>query len=293
MIGFFNICKPSGPTSHDIVAWVRKRLPRGVKVGHAGTLDPFAEGVLVLCVGGATRLAQYVQEGEKRYRAQFTLGAASTTEDPEGTIVPTQPPPAAPPLETVEAAMKNFIGTIRQRPPAHSAVFVEGQRAYHRARRGEVVELPPRDITIHSIDLLRYEYPRLELDIRCESGTYIRALARDLGNALGTGGYCSALCRTAVGPFRIEEALAPDALVMEQHLLSPLLGLAALPRLVVDAPAAARVAIGRAVLLDAPSATTGEIAVVDAGGNLLAIGRILKDGRTLQPCKVLAERERE
>lgn len=289
MIGFCNVNKPPGPTSHDIVAGVRKRLPRGTKVGHAGTLDPFAEGVLVLCIGGATRLAQYAQAGEKRYRAQVTLGATSTTDDLLGEISPREAPTEFPTRDAVEDAIRAFVGVIRQSPPAHSAVHVDGQRAYKLARRGEAVQLPAREVSIQSIEVLRYEFPLLELDVRCESGTYIRALARDLGNALGVGGYCSALCRTAVGPFRIEASVAPDALRVEEHLLSPLVGLWALPRIVADPAAAARIANGRTVLLSAPPDAAGEIAILDSRDALLAIGRLLEDGRTLQPVKVFAE----
>jgi tRNA pseudouridine55 synthase len=207
MAGFLNVDKPAGMTSHDVVVAVRRRLPRRTKVGHAGTLDPFATGVLVLGIErAATRRLALVQQQTKRYHAQITLGATSTTDDPEGDIqeVAAAVPPSQ---EELQQALERFVGEIEQVPPAHSAVHVDGRRAYELARQGRAPELPPRRVTIHAIELLEYAWPTLTLDVRCGTGTYIRALARDLGEALGVGGYCSALRRTAVGPFTSESAV--------------------------------------------------------------------------------------
>ncbi len=168
--GFLNIDKPAGPTSHDIVARIRRLLPRKTKVGHAGTLDPFATGVLVVCVGGATRLAEYVREMPKEYRARIRLGATSTTGDSEGRIDTAEgvSPPA---IESVRAAVDSFVGSIDQMPPAHSAVHVDGRRAYRLARDGRDVDIPPRTVRIDAIEICRYDYPALELLVRCGAGT--------------------------------------------------------------------------------------------------------------------------
>jgi tRNA pseudouridine55 synthase len=300
VIGFLNVFKPAGPTSHDIVAGARRRLPRGVKVGHCGTLDPFAEGVLVLCVGAATRLAAYVQRQPKRYLAQVTLGASSTTDDPTGTITPTPPgaPGRAPPSEEqARACLAAFVGEIRQAPPAHSAVHVEGRRAYQLARRGQDVDLAPRPVSVYGIDVLRYEYPLLELDVRCGGGTYIRALARDIGVALGTAAYCSRLTRTEVGVFRAADAVRPDDLDPTRDLLSPLAALEGMERLTLEEADCARVAMGRSVDLPLARAVSGtggaapqscgEVALLNEKGELLAIADIDAREGLLRPRIVL------
>jgi len=284
MFGFLNVNKPPGPTSHDVVAEVRRRLPGKTKAGHAGTLDPFAAGVLVLCVGPATRLASYVQTAPKRYSAGITLGASSGTDDLTGEI--TNTPNAGPPFEEqVRQALARWVGQVQQVPPAHSAVHVSGRRAYKLARRGETPELPPRAVAIHAIELLRYEYPELEIDVRCGSGTYIRALARDVGADLGVGGYCSRLSRTEVGPFRIDSAVALEAVDPAADLISPIVAVGHLPKIAMDAESAGLLAHGKTVRLPAPH-SPGETAVVTQQGDLLAIARVCPDGTTLAPRKV-------
>jgi tRNA pseudouridine55 synthase len=284
VFGLLNVHKPPGPTSHDVVSAVRRRVGRGVKVGHAGTLDPFAEGVLVICLGRATRLVEYVQALPKRYTATIVLAATSSTDDAQGEIRPT--PHAAPPGErTVREALGEFVGDILQSPPAYSAVHADGQRAYKLARSGRQADLPPRKVTIHRIDVLRYRFPELEVDIRCGSGTYVRALARDLGRRLSVGGYCGALVRTAVGPFLASDAVGLDDLDPPRQLLSSLLALPSMPRLTLDEPAARRLALGQAVVL-ADGAAAGDVAVIDEAENLLAIAVVGPDGRTLRPKKV-------
>jgi tRNA pseudouridine55 synthase len=194
--GIVLVDKPAGKTSHDVVAAKRRELGgrrHGPKVGHAGTLDPFATGLLILLVGAATRAQQRFMALPKTYRVVVRLGATSTTGDPEGEIVRTgRMPPDPLPLPT---------GTVRQRPPAHSAVKVGGQRAYRRARRGEAFELPEREIVIYRFETLWRRDDRAELEVECSSGTYVRSLVADLGDA-----YCAELRRTAIGPFRVEDA---------------------------------------------------------------------------------------
>ena len=286
MFGLLNVCKPPGPTSHDLVAQVRRRIGRGIRVGHAGTLDPFAEGVLVICIGPATRLADYVQRQLKRYEAEVVLGATSTTDDPEGRIVPAQ---GASPVgaEGVGAVLAGFVGTVEQAPPAYSAVHVDGRRAYKLARAGQRVAPAPRPVTIHAIDVLRYEYPRLVLDVRCGSGTYLRALARDVGAALGVGGYCGRLVRTEVGPFKLPGAVPPDRLDPPTHLLPPLAALAGMPRLDLTGEQARDVGCGRGIVSQAVL-PPGEVALVGPDGQLAAIAVVQGDGRSLKPAKVFA-----
>ena len=207
--GFLNINKPAGCSSREIVDRVQKITGRNVKIGHAGTLDPMAKGVLVICLGRATRLVPYIHEFSKTYRAGFTLGVTSDTDDSTGELE-IQDVSMKPTAEDVVNELKQFAGTILQTPPQYSAVKVNGRRAYKAARKGNVVEIKSRPVTIHSLKLDRYEYPDLVVDIRCGSGTYIRSIARDLGKALGTGGLMHCLTRTEIGPFRQTDAISTD-----------------------------------------------------------------------------------
>src|SRR5436190_8799230 len=199
MFGLLNVDKPSGLTSRDVVNRVQ-RLVKPHKVGHAGTLDPLASGVLVVCVGPATRLIEYVQRMPKRYLATFLLGRRSETEDIEGAVTELTDTPV-PTVEQAHGALPNFVGRIQQLPPAFSALKVDGQRAYALARKGETPDLQPRPIEVYSVELVEYSYPQLVLDIRCGSGTYVRSLGRDIARALGTEAVMSALVRTEIGPF--------------------------------------------------------------------------------------------
>jgi tRNA pseudouridine55 synthase len=202
MDGILLIDKPAGVTSHDVVATVRRSLG-GAKTGHAGTLDPFATGLLIVLIGKATRLQRQMMELPKRYETLARLGATSSTGDPEGEVSETgRLPPDPPPLPT---------GEIRQRPPIYSAIKIEGERAYRKARRGEHVEMPERIVTVSRFDQLWREQPaapgetaRAAYLIECSSGTYVRSLIADLGDA-----YCEELRRTAIGPFDVEEAVPP------------------------------------------------------------------------------------
>lgn len=206
MNGLLIVNKPVGPTSHDIVYKVRKWSGER-RVGHTGTLDPMASGVLVLCLGPATRISEYLLGGDKQYRAVVRLGQTTTTYDAEGQFLEQGPANVA--LEQIESALPGFRGTISQVPPAFSAVQVDGRRAYNMARHGETPNLAPRSVTIHRLDLRSWQSPDLTLNVTCSAGTYIRSLAHDLGQVLGCGGHLVALTRTAAGGFTLEDAHAP------------------------------------------------------------------------------------
>jgi tRNA pseudouridine55 synthase len=230
--GLLNLHKPSGMTSRDVVNVVQ-RLVRPLKVGHAGTLDPLATGVLVVCVGAATRLIEYVQRMPKTYLGTFLLGRESDTEDIEGQVVKLDNPPR-PKLEQLSSAVAKFTGEILQRPPAYSALKVAGRRAYELARKGKPVDLKPRPITVHRLEIKSYQYPEVVLEVQCGGGTYIRSLGRDLAESLGTAAVMSALMRTAIGNFRSEEAVDPVVLTAEnlpQHLFPLMRAVEYLPRL--------------------------------------------------------------
>jgi tRNA pseudouridine55 synthase len=210
--GILVVAKPAGPTSHDVVALVR-RLAATRRVGHGGTLDPFASGVLPVFLGHATRVVEYHLGDRKAYRATVCFGASSTTDDLEGELTPADG--AAPTREAVEAALPGLRGTISQRPPAYSAIKVGGRRAYAIARAGETIELATREVTIHALDIVSWDgtdpdRPIAVLDVACSAGTYIRALARDLGAAVGSAAYLGALTRTASGPFTLGIATSLD-----------------------------------------------------------------------------------
>jgi tRNA pseudouridine55 synthase len=208
--GIINFNKPRGRTSFSIIGPVRKGTGQR-RVGHAGTLDPMAKGVLLICVGAATRVTEYLMDLPKTYHGTIRLGIETDTYDAEGAVTETRE------VDTGEAqvreALSAFVGEIEQRPPAHSAVKIEGQRAYERARRGEEVATRPRKVHVHGLDLLRFESPDLEIEVECSRGTYVRSIAHDLGQALGCGAHLSALTRTRVGPFRVEDAVDEATLI--------------------------------------------------------------------------------
>ena len=271
MFGLLNIDKPQGVTSRDVVNRVQRVL-RGEKVGHAGTLDPLATGVLVVCVGPATRLVEYVQRMRKQYSATFLLGKTSDTEDIEGNVVDLAEPPC-PSRADIEAALPKFVGDIQQRPPAYSALKVGGRRAYELARKGKQVELLPRKITVHEMTVSGYEYPELKLQITCGSGTYVRSLGRDLAESLDTGAVMSALERTAIGSFRIDDAVDPDGLSaknVSDFLLSPRDAVSELPS--VELTQSERHRIGNGLSIDNRwQLQCPEIAALDESGRLAAL----------------------
>lgn len=209
--GILVIDKPYDLTSMTVCRAVKRRLvnggyPKKTKVGHGGTLDPLATGVMVVLVGKACKRCDEVMAGEKRYTAEIDLSKRSSTDDKEGEIT-TMSFFRAPTREEVERAVAGFVGEIQQRPPAHSAIWIEGERAYHMAREGRAPEMAERTVFVRSIEIMEYVFPRLVVDVRCGKGTYIRSLARDLGTALSVGGMLSGLRRTAVGEFTIERAV--------------------------------------------------------------------------------------
>jgi len=205
--GLLLVDKPHGITSHDAVSQVRRAL--GVrKVGHAGTLDPMATGLLVMGVGRGTRLLRFLGEFPKLYEGTGVLGVETTTLDAEGDVVREAPVAVTEP--ELRAAIASFVGDIEQAPPAYSAVKVGGERLYRAARRGEAVEAPPRRVHVYAFNLRRFDPPRFDFRVRCSGGTYVRSLVADVGHALGCGAHLAALRRTAVGPFGVEEARPPE-----------------------------------------------------------------------------------
>jgi tRNA pseudouridine55 synthase len=226
--GLLNLDKPAGISSARAVDRVKRMLPRGTKIGHAGTLDPFATGVLLLLVGRATKQCERLMGAPKQYDAAVKLGATTPTLDPESPEEPWPPGsaaaaairPATP--DEVRQVLPRFVGPIQQRPPAFSAMKVAGRRAYDLARRGEDVALEPRTVQVYGIELLDYGWPVARLRIDCGRGTYVRAIARDLGEALGVGGYLTELRRTRIGSFGIDRAVDLETLGregVERHLV--------------------------------------------------------------------------
>lgn len=209
--GLLVIDKPAGMTSHDVVGRVR-RLVGMKRVGHGGTLDPFATGILVVAVGRATRMLQYVQDSQKGYRAHVVLGASTDTADVDGVLDETGDRDDWPSADEVATAVAAFVGDIEQVPPVYSAIKVGGRKLYELARAGEQVEVPTRTVSVHAIEILSYEPPDLVLAIQCGKGTYIRSIARDLGTALGTEAYCHGLRRTNSGGFCLADAWTLDEL---------------------------------------------------------------------------------
>lgn len=204
------IDKPAGITSFGVVARVRRRLSeflgKKAKVGHTGTLDPFATGLMIIVTGKECRNAGNYSKLDKEYEATIRLGQTSTTGDPEGEIIDVSN--TVPTKEAVQAALEQFTGEITQRPPIFSAIKINGRRAYDLARKGEVVEMPERQVTIFSLELLDYTYPNVRIRVHVSSGTYIRTLAEDIGKVLGTGAYCSELRRTKIAEWSVADAEA-------------------------------------------------------------------------------------
>jgi tRNA pseudouridine55 synthase len=288
--GLLVLDKPPGISSRAAVDQALRWFPRGTRLGHTGTLDPLATGVLVLCVGSATRLGEYVQGMTKVYRAGLLLGARSDTDDADGvhTISAVDRPPTR---EQILDAMPTFLGEIDQVPPAYSAAKVTGRRAYALARKGHAVSLQPRKVRVKRIDLLAFDYPRLDLEIECGKGTYIRSLARDLGDRLGCGALVQSLRRLRVGPFTADEAVPPQAdretaLAKMRPVAEAVAGLPAVSLSDADAK---RFALGQAIPWRTPAET--EVAVFDPKKELLAVARWDAGRRELRPVKVLSQKE--
>lgn len=288
--GVLLLDKPVGLTSHDAVAVVRRALGTR-RVGHTGTLDPFASGLLLLCVGAATRVAEYLVGLPKTYVATLRLGETTDTDDLTGAVVARSAAAGEVSGEALEVALRAQAGEIEQLPPVYSAKKVDGQRLYAVARRGGEVRRAPVRVTIHRIGLLEFTTPDATFEVECSSGTYVRAIARDVGAALGVGAHLRALRRTRVGRFAVEQAVALGALdaiptAGSGAWLAPAAALAHLPRHTLSAEQARAVAHGRAVA--APQALPGGTPVVllAPDGALLAIAEA-EAGR-LRPRKVLA-----
>lgn len=293
MFALLNVYKPVGMSSFDVIRLVRRLAGRKIKAGHAGTLDPLAEGVLVVCLGPATRLVEVIQRQEKQYVTVAELGATSATDDAEGPITPT---PAVSPVsrETIDRAVAGMIGTIRQAPPAHSAVRINGRRAYAIARAGEAVRPEPREVTVHALDVSAYDWPHLTLHVRCGSGTYVRSIVRDLGEGLGVGAYCRSIVRTRVGRFAAERSAAIERIQAEgvgAFLIDPVEAFDPAARLDVSAEDVARLALGQALYRDeSPPATGGGecLAAIAPGGKLAGMVRYDPRERAIRPVKVFA-----
>jgi tRNA pseudouridine55 synthase len=290
--GVLNLEKPGGMTSRDVVDLVSRSL-RKVKVGHAGTLDPLASGVLVVCVGSATRLIEYVQRMPKAYRTVVRLGARSDTLDADGRIE-VEEDPRVPTEAEVRAALAGQVGTIEQVPPQFSALKVEGRRAYDLARVGQAVELAARPVRVDRVELVSYDWPRLEFTVDCGSGTYIRSIARDVGEALGCGGLVEVLVRTRIGPFLQADAIDPTGLPIDAILarLQPTeVALGDLPRLRLSAGQVEAVGQGkslRAAEVEGAEGLEGEVGLLGPDGGLVAIALASERDGTIRPRRVLA-----
>jgi tRNA pseudouridine55 synthase len=299
MDGVLVVAKPAGPTSHDVVALVR-RLALTRRIGHGGTLDPFASGVLPLFLGQATRLVEYHLGDEKAYRATMCFGATSTTDDLDGELTPADGP--APSEAAVVAGLAGFLGPQLQQPPPYSAVQIGGRRAYKIARSGEIPELSPRTVTIHQLDLVAWDdtdpsRPIAEVEVRCSAGTYVRAIARDLGDRLGSGAYLCGLVRTGSGPFRLENAVTLDTLRdaaasgpdgVRQLLLAADFGLDGIPVIHLSDGEISDASMGRFIRPEAGIGDVpdeGPIRLVDGNGRIVGMGKL--DGRRVAPTKML------
>jgi len=288
--GVLLLDKPPGPTSHDVVDEVRRAF--GIRrVGHAGTLDPFASGLLVVLVGSATRLSEYLLGLEKAYHATLRFGTETTTHDPEGEVVREDSSWETLTVDSVEAALAGLRGRILQQPPRYSAKKIKGTSAHARVRRGEEISLEPVPVSIHELEISSMPLPLCHLNVRCSSGTYVRALARDLGRALGPGAYLTGLRRTAVGPFSVDDATPLADLTGEVDLpraiLPPARALGHLPALEVGGQDAGRVRQGQAVAVNMSGLPENAPLRILLDGRLIAIGS--RTGDVVRPKKVFPD----
>lgn len=290
LTGVLVIDKAKGPTSHDVIASLR-RLLHLRRIGHCGTLDPLASGVLVVCLGRYTRLNRWLSGADKEYEAEICLGAVSATGDAEGPIRPQanyRPPDA----QSVAQALRDFTGALDQVPPPHSAVKVAGVRSYKRARRGDQVVLKPRRVHIHTMELLGYDFPKLGLKIHCSAGTYIRSLAADLGRVLGTGAYLAKLRRLRAGGLGLAQARTLDQIAslsragqIEKALVHPRQALSELATIELNEDTLVDFAHGRAI--EYPAGPRAVCAVFDAAETLVGLARWEKGA--LRPVCVLRQ----
>lgn len=297
MNGYVLVDKPDGPSSHLAVQHVRRALGfggrRGAKAGHAGTLDPFASGLLVVLLGRATRLMPYVVGHDKRYLVHVRFGAASSTDDREGELATSDEP--RPTRSAVADELPRLAAQVEQVPPAVSAIHVDGVRAYRRVRRGETVEIPARPVRFDAVELVEWREagpddvgPCAVLDVRCATGTYMRALARDLGHAVGCDAHCEQLRRIEVGYWDVAGASAPQEVT--QHDVRDALELVPdLPRVLLDTGQLADVAAGRRLPVSLLEAGVQRAALLAPDGTLAAIGERTSDGTLVQPRTVLVD----
>ena len=285
---FLLVDKPAGVTSHDVVAAARRGLEER-KVGHAGTLDPFATGLLVLAAGKATRLLEYLVGFDKTYRATARLGVATDSQDRDGARIAEDDNWTSLKRGQLEAAAAGMVGRLSQVPPAYSAVKVDGVPAHRRARRGERLALAPREVTLSSFEILDYVPPRVHFRVACSSGTYVRALAVEFGKRLGTSCHLAELCRTRVGSFHVRHAASLASVAAGEARQGAWVGavsaLSHLPRVIVGADEAAKLAAGRWIPMDAPDRSAAVFVL--PGERLVAVGAV-RDG-VLRPRKVFHE----
>jgi tRNA pseudouridine55 synthase len=277
------VAKAAGPTSHDVVDIVRRALGEQ-RIGHLGTLDPFAKGLLVLVVGRATRLAPYAAEWPKSYEGVIRLGVTTETDDLTGAVVATAPWTTITPAQ-LAAVIGSFRGGYEQRPPAYSAVKIDGERAYARARRGETVDPAPRAVQIRDLEIVEAAVPDLQFRATVSGGTYLRSLARDIGAKLGCGAHLAALRRTAVGPLQLADAVAPEA-VTPALLRDAAILVAHLPRRQVEKDERDAVIHGRPLQSDPGAGSQRSIALF-SGDELLAVAEQV--GGQLKPRVVVVE----
>lgn len=286
MQGFINLDKQAGFTSHDCVALVRKNL-RLKRVGHGGTLDPVATGVLPIALGKATRLLQYLQT-DKAYQATIRLGVVTTTDDLAGEVVTSNPVPELS-LEQVKAALQQFIGKIEQIPPKYSAIQVQGKRLYDLARTGKEIEVPVRIVKVFKLDVLDWrggDYPEVDIAIACGAGTYIRAIARDLGTMLQTGGTLAALRRTQSSGFSISDSITLDQLKeqLQQGSFKPIapeIALQHLPSITLPATLAQKWCQGQQIVCQDDIAANSPVQIYREDDRFLGIGHLQVDSEVL------------
>ncbi len=286
--GLLVVDKPVGPTSHQVVTLIRRGT--GIrKVGHAGTLDPRASGVLVLCLGAATRLSEYLSTSSKQYEAVVRFGSATRTYDSEGDVI--YETGESPTKREILKYLPEFMGEIEQVPPPFSAIKVKGKKAYEMAREGNDVDLEARTVTIEKLEIVSYRPPDLSLRIECSAGTYIRSLAHDLGERMGTGAYLAGLRRTKAGPFKIEDA-TPLAMLevgfiaenWEQYVIPAAEALPEFPILEVNGESLSQLQNGHRI--EAKPGSQGMARAIDADGELVAVLEAVEDGSLWHPVKV-------
>ena len=283
--GIFNIDKPTGPTSHDIVNRIR-RLLEIRRVGHAGTLDPLATGVLLICIGRATRLVEYLTGLEKRYLATVRLGQETDTFDAEGKVISESDVSVT--EDEITSAVESFRGVISQQAPRYSAIKVDGEALYKRSRRGEPIEPPVRRVTIHELEILDWTSPDLTVDLVCSSGTYIRSFAHDLGRRLGCGGYLLELHRSAIGDFSVNNAVAVESLTGEnwaEYLLPVETAVAHLPQVEVSVDEAYKLYQGLTIPVRFDHDEDEPVSVFDDQGRF--VGVVSSEHGSYRPRKIL------